>query len=361
MSGDVWAIIGAGMGGKGLAAQLAVDGARLRIHDIDDAQVAGIRAAGGLHVKGRDRDFGQIERATTDLAEAVRGASVLFVSIYANDHPALADQLAPLLEDGQAIVLVPGHFGGALVFRQALDLAGCTARVDVAEMDFYPYMLNVESPDTVLLTSTIPAWQLAAFPASRTGSVLDRVGHAFPGLTGAPSVLHTSFAELSGIFHVGAIIVNVGRVEGDKDYRFYDENMTPSVVNLLEALDEERVAVARAYGIDTISSLDWINENCGLSETSLYAGMRKIANTVMKHAPAPRSMQHRYFAQDVPCMTVPLVALADAAGVPCEASRTAVQLSGYLTKQDYMATGRNIEALGLKGKSVAGILAFINA
>lgn len=361
MNEDIWTIIGAGMGGKGLAAQLSIDGIRLRIHDIDDAQVAGIRAAGGLHVKGRGRDFGPIELATTDLGAAVRGASVILVSIYANDHPALAAQLAPLLEDGQCIVLVPGHFGGALVFRQALDLAGCKAAVDVAEMDFYPYMLNVETPDTVLLTSTIPTWALAAFPASRTAPVLDRIGHAFPGLQASPSVLHTSFAELSGIFHVGAIIVNVGRVEGDQDYRFYDENMTPSVVNLLEALDEERVAVARAYGIETISSLSWINENCALSETTLYDGMRRIANTVMKHAPAPRSMRHRYFAQDVPCMTVPLVALAEAAGVPCEASRTAVKLSGFLTKQDYMASGRNIEALGLAGKSVSEILAFINA
>jgi 3-hydroxyacyl-CoA dehydrogenase len=46
MSQDVWTLIGAGMGGKGLAAELGIHGLRLRIHDIDDAQVAGIRAAG---------------------------------------------------------------------------------------------------------------------------------------------------------------------------------------------------------------------------------------------------------------------------------------------------------------------------
>jgi len=61
---EIWTIIGAGMGGKGLVAQLGIDGCRLRIHDIDDAQVAGMRAAGGLHIEGRDIPFAPVEMAT---------------------------------------------------------------------------------------------------------------------------------------------------------------------------------------------------------------------------------------------------------------------------------------------------------
>ncbi len=45
MSKDIWTIIGMGMGGKGLAAQLGIDGLRLRVHDKVDEQIAGIRAA----------------------------------------------------------------------------------------------------------------------------------------------------------------------------------------------------------------------------------------------------------------------------------------------------------------------------
>ena len=173
------------MGGKGLAAQLGIDGLRLRIHDVDDAQVAGIRAAGGLNVEGRDKNFAPIEMATTDLAAAVKGADVLLVSIYGNHHADLALQLAPVLSDGQTIVLIQGHFAGALLFKTALDRAGCKAKVDVAEMDGYPYMLTVKTSDTVLLTTTKKKWQLAAMPQSRTAAVLEKIGSAFPGLVPA--------------------------------------------------------------------------------------------------------------------------------------------------------------------------------
>ena len=51
------AVIGAGMGGKGILAVLGLQDYRLRVRDAVDAQVAGIRAAGGLHVEGRAKRF----------------------------------------------------------------------------------------------------------------------------------------------------------------------------------------------------------------------------------------------------------------------------------------------------------------
>jgi opine dehydrogenase len=360
MSNHIWTVIGAGMGGKGIAGQLGVDGFRLRVHDIVDAQVAGIRAAGGLHVQGRDKEFAPVELATTDLAAAVRGASVILVSIYANEHPTLAAQLAPLLEDGQTIVLVPGHFAGALVFRTALERAGCRANVDIAEMENYPYMLDVRSPDTVLMTSVSASWRLATFPAKRAEAVLDKIRVAFPGLLAAPNIFHTSFPELSGIFHVAAIVTNVGRIEGPEDYKFYEANMTPSVVNFMEAMDDERVAIARAYGVDTTSAKTWIEENYGYSDPTLHGRIQRMANTAMKYAPFPKSMSHRFFAQDVPCTVVPTAALAKVAGVSSHASDVAIDLANLLAKRDFRAEGRNIDHLGLAGKGVDEIVAFVS-
>ena len=46
------AIIGAGIGGIYLAAELGVAGFKLRLHDIDDARLADIRAFGGIDVEG---------------------------------------------------------------------------------------------------------------------------------------------------------------------------------------------------------------------------------------------------------------------------------------------------------------------
>jgi opine dehydrogenase len=106
---DVWTVVGVGMGGKGLLADLGLNGYRLRAFDKDDAQVAGIRAAKGLHVDGRPPGkFAPVELATTDAAAALDGARVILVSVNGDDHEPLAHDLAPHLADGQIVVLIQG-------------------------------------------------------------------------------------------------------------------------------------------------------------------------------------------------------------------------------------------------------------
>src|SRR5262249_44570999 len=111
------AIVGTGIGGTEMAGYLAVRGARVRVHDVRLEAVKGIGDRGGLEVSGVAEGFGRIERATTNLAEAVDGADVIAIATVNNDHEAVAAALAPLLRDGQIVCLVPGYVGGALHFR----------------------------------------------------------------------------------------------------------------------------------------------------------------------------------------------------------------------------------------------------
>ncbi len=357
---DVWCIIGAGMGGKGLAAQLGIDGLRLRVHDINEAQIAGIRAAGGLHVEGRgDRTFAPVELATTDLASAVRDASVILVSTYGNAHPEVARQLASLLQDGQVIVLIQGHFTGSLTFRAALNSAGCKAKVDISEMDAYPYMLTVKSPDRVLMTSIKETWSLATLPASRSNFVMAKVAPAFPGIKAAPSLLHTAFTDLGGLFHVAGIITNVAMVEKPGDYNFYANNMVPSVCRLISAFDRERVAVARAYSITVADVRSWLAETYNFRHPSLEEALQEMAVTHYRYAPAPKSLEHRYLVQDVACDLVPIAALGRIANVPTPAMDAAIGIANALTGHDFVAEGRNANSLGLSNKSVEQIIEYV--
>ena len=70
------------------------------------------------------------------------GADVIIVVTGGNAQPVVARSLAPLLRDGQAILLIQGNTGGSLVVRRALEEAGCRADVDVAEMDNYPIAIT---------------------------------------------------------------------------------------------------------------------------------------------------------------------------------------------------------------------------
>jgi opine dehydrogenase len=105
------AIIGAGIGGCYLVAELGIAGFKLRLHDIDESRLSEIRARGGVGVEGEKGGFAAIESATSDLGSAVDGAGVIIVVTGGNTQAAVARSLAPLLRDGQVILLIQGNTG----------------------------------------------------------------------------------------------------------------------------------------------------------------------------------------------------------------------------------------------------------
>ena len=167
------AIIGAGIGGVYLVAELGLAGHRLRLHDLDDSRLADIRAHGGVDVE--PGGLAAVESATTDLAAAVVGADVIIVATGGNAQETVARSLAPLLTERQIILLIQGNTGGALVVRCALDAAGCRAAVDIAEMDNYPFS-NWRLSPTRIRPIVKKRWlQIATFPGWRITDVFPRL------------------------------------------------------------------------------------------------------------------------------------------------------------------------------------------
>src|SRR5262245_58361297 len=113
-------IIGAGLGGIALVANLGVRGYRLRLHDRDDARLTKIRERGGLDVEGLVQGFAAVDLTTPDLAPAVDGADIIIVVTGSNYHADVARDLAKLLRDSQTILLIQGGTGGSLIVRQEL-------------------------------------------------------------------------------------------------------------------------------------------------------------------------------------------------------------------------------------------------
>ena len=102
-------IIGAGIGGLYLIAELGIAGFKLRLHDIDDSKLSEIRVRGGVDVEGESSGFAAVERATSDLRSAVDGADVIIVVTGGSAQAVVARSLAPLLRNGQVILADPGQ------------------------------------------------------------------------------------------------------------------------------------------------------------------------------------------------------------------------------------------------------------
>ena len=105
-STETVAIIGAGIGGLYLVAELGIAGFKLRLLDIDDTRLSEIRARGGVEVESEGGGFAAVERATSDLGAAVDGAGIIIIVTGGNAQAMVARSLAPLLQDGQVILLI---------------------------------------------------------------------------------------------------------------------------------------------------------------------------------------------------------------------------------------------------------------
>ncbi len=352
------AIIGAGIGGVYLAAHLGVAGFKLRLHDIDDSRLDDIRAMGGVTVEGEAGGFAAVERATTDLRVAVDGSDIIIIVTGGNAQEGAARALAPVLRDGQIILLIQGNTGGALVVRRALDRAGCRAVVDIAEMDNYPYSCRRLAP-TRIRPIVAKRWlQLASFPGNRIGAVFARLSPLFPQAVAAPDIVSTGFTNANAMLHVANCVANAGRIESGGGYKFYAEGVTPAVARLYEAINAERVAVAAAFGAAVPDLAGWFDRVYGVREASLVDTCRRLtfdADGPYQATGTPASLDHKYITEDVPAGMIPMRALGAAAGVPTPAIDALIETVRNMTGKDFAADARTLDRLGLGGMGAAQI------
>src|SRR5271170_2168592 len=352
------AIIGAGIGGVYLAAHLGVAGFKLRLHDLDDDRLADIRAMGGITVDGEAGGSAAVEQVTPNLRAAVDGADIIIIVTGGNAQEGVARLLAPLLRDGQLILLIQGNTGGSLVVRRALDATGCHAAVDITEMDNYPYSCRRLAP-TRIRPIVAKRWlQLASFPGTRIGAVFTRLSPLFPQAVAAPDIISTGFTNANAMLHVANCVANAGRIESGGGYKFYAEGVTPAVARLYEAINAERVAVAAALGTVVPDLADWFERAYGVREAGLVETCRRLtfdADGPYQATGTPASLDHKYITEDVPAGLIPMRALGAAAGVPTPAIDALVETVRNMTGKDFVADARTLDRLGLGGMDAAQI------
>jgi opine dehydrogenase len=350
------AILGAGHGGKAMAADLAVHGYHVRLFNRSYSNIEAIVARGGIEVTFEDgrQEFGSIRVITGDIAEALDGAQLVMVVVPSSAHRDIALACAPHLQDGQILVLNPGRTGGALEVRQVLADEGCTADVTIAEAETFLFASRSNGPAEARIfrrKNTVP---LAALPASRTESVLDILQEAYPQFIAAKNVLYTSLNNMGAIFHPTLTLLNAGWIEHTGgEFQFYVDGVTPSVARVLERVDRERVTVATALGVRAQTAVEWLDRAYSAQGENLFDAIHD--NPGYQGITAPRTLRHRYIFEDVPCSLVPIAELGRRFGVDVWGIESMIQLACVVHGTDYRHRGRTLERMGLVGLSLPEI------
>jgi len=352
------AILGAGNGAHAMAGHLALKGFTIRLYNKFEEEIVHIREQGGVTVEGAIEGFGRLELATTDIALALDGARAIMVVVPAFVHRFLAEVCAPHLQDGQVVVLNPGRTGGALEFANVLREKGVTAQVKVAEAQTLIYACRISGPARVRINSIKRQVPVAAFPATDTNVVLAVARQLFPEFVPAANVLETSFSNIGAIFHPSTTLFNASRIEAGEEFDFYS-SITPMVAGFLEAVDSERVATAKAYGVEVDSARDWLAKAYeGIRGDNLYERLQSCA--AYQGIKGPKSLKVRYIFEDIPTGLVPIASFAQTAGIPTPASRSIVDVACVMYGRDFWTEGRNMENLGLAEMKAKQILDYVN-
>jgi opine dehydrogenase len=353
--------MGAGNSGFGLAADLAFRGFETRLYELPEFAdaIAPLTARKTLRLRGiRGEGTARLAMATTDVAEALRGADISFVVVPAYGHRRVAEVMAPQLRDGALVVIQPGNFGGALEFASVLRQSGNRADVIVAEAASFIFACKKDGADGVWIRGLKDGLPLAALPARATAETVERLKGVYPEFAAATDVLDTSLNNINHPIHPPGILLNLGRIEKfGGDWSFFHEGMTPAVVRLMERLDQERLAVARAFGLPQVTTLEWnikFYGHQGFGGSTLHEALS--TTPVHGAARAPSSIDHRYFTEDIPFGLAPIASLGRAIGVPTPVTEAVVTVASAVCGRDFAREGRSVESLGLAGMTVSQIM-----
>ncbi len=281
------AVLGAGGIGLGMAALLCRDG-----HDVvlwsPSGSPAPVVATGA--VEGRFQPG-----SAASCADAVAGAAVVVLAVPGYAHRAVMDACAPHLVDGQ-VVLVSSHMSlSAAYLRQRCQAHG-TAPALVA-WGTTLVTARKTGPGTVWVTHVRSRVDVAMLPPGTGGLALCQVlfGDRF---VDRGSLAAIALSNLNPQNHMAIALCNLTRMEKGESWKQY-ANTTEAVGRLMQGLDDERLAVASAYGVQVRTLAEHFRLSFGAEGETMGAMAASLAARP-GDPNGPATLESRYVVEDVP-------------------------------------------------------------
>jgi opine dehydrogenase len=347
-------VLGGGNGGRTAAAEFGLGGHEVTLWEVPQfaAGLDAIARAGHIVAKGELQGTAPV-RVETDLAAAVADADVVFVVVPTNHQRTFARMLAPVLEDGANLVLMPGSLG-------SLDVAQhLTADVTVCEIAALPYATRITGPTEVTVFGRRRIVSVGTFPADRTDRVAPILDDLYPGIDVMPNVLAAGLSNPNPTLHCLGVLLSASRIEySHGEFYYYEEGMTPHVCQAIEAIDAERLAIGAAFGIDLLSLIDtYPVMGYGPKGDNFWSVIRGVA--ALHGIKGPAHIDSRYLTEDVPVGLTIYSQLGRQVGVAPVLMESVIHLTGALLGTEFAEDSRTLRRCGLAGMDRDAILEYV--
>ena len=335
------AVIGAGAVGLGMAALLCRDG-----HSVALWSPSG----GGAAIQATGAVEGQWQPdVAADCAAALDGATAVLIAVPGYGHRAVIDACAPHLGGGQTVIISSHMSFSALYLR-----ARCAAHASAPPIVAWGTTLvtgRKAGPGTVRVNHIRSRVDMATVPGGVDGAALCTAlfGDRF---VDRGSLVAIALSNLNPQNHMAIALCNLTRMEKGEDWKQY-ANTTDAVGRLMQALDEERLAIAGALGVTVRTLAEHFRLSFGATGDTMGQMAASLAGRDGDPS-GPVTLDSRYVTEDVPFGLWPTVCLAQVAGVPAPLHMAGVDVFSALYGRDFRAENDILPALGSLRQAIAG-------
>lgn len=358
------AILGAGAGGAAAVAELFQAGHDVTLWNRSAQTLKPFEDAGGVEYAGvLGEGLARPRLMTGDLSAAVEGAEAVVCTLPTFLHGAVASALADAaLPADVPIVLNPGHTGGALEFRAVFAARGRPVP-PIADFSTLTYVARKLEPHRVTVTGRAQRVRCAALPGGQ--SALEAARALFPAASPVGDVIAVGLSNMNMVLHPPGAVLSAAWVEARSgDFTFYVDAMTPGVARVMKALDDERLAVAHAYGHELpnlIEEMQGIGTvAAALSDTQDFAAAIS-SGEANRRIKAPSSLAHRYYLEDFGHGLLPFMVFAEIARIPVPVASALFTLAESVVGVSYRERGRTAEVMGIAGLDRDALLARVRS
>ena len=343
------AVLGGGNGAHTVAADLTLKGLSVNMFEMEQfaSAMQKVFDSGEIEMTGvAGQGTAKLNLVTTDLAAAIRDVEIIFIILPGFTISAYARLLAPHLAENQIVIIMPGTLA-ALEFRQTLRDSGNLKEIITAEVGGLPFATRLVAPAKVQTFHIRAVCPLAAVPGNRGPGVFEKLTGLYPFVL-KKTVIETGMGHLTPLLHPAGCLLNAGRIERSHgEFYMYEEGMTPSVVRVIEALDQERIQIGKHLEIDLPTAVDMMVESAYGPRGTLWESLNGSAG--LTPVKGPPSLDNRYVTEDIPYGLVAWASVGDAVGVDTPVMDSLIELGSAIMGRNCWREGRNLEKMGLAG------------
>lgn len=341
------AVLGAGNSGCALAADYAFRGHEVTLiktsHALHDENFSWLTEHGGEMVMD---EFGQekpcrIAHLSRELKD-IQGKDVVLLCTQTGYHKQVLERIAPYLSAGQILLIVPGYLSTAYVLSCCPVPGLIVAEAESNFIDgrisapgrFHVGFRNVRNP-------------IGVYPADAREKAREKLEGLGTPFTWLESVAEAALHNPNMIVHTVGAVMSIPRIEATGgDYCMYHEVFTPSVWNILEKLDGEKMDVLRALHFVPVPYVEACKFRNSLDDERDAKQVFFDYAAMPTRAKGPTSVNSRYITEDVSQGLVLLESMGAVLDVPTPVASALIALASAALGRDLRKDGRSLEALG---------------